>query len=133
MNQNNNFYKGGNSGVGYSHPRGYSSDFSDDFGGNEVDPWYSNSPEKPLQGNNNNNNNNNINNSINNNNSNNNMNSYSNYNMNDNNNNNTRYSGRFDLQEDDYENEPPLLEEIGIRFDHIWDKTRAVIMIHQVF
>lgn len=29
--------------------------------------------------------------------------------------------------EDDYDNEPPLLEELGIRFDHIWDKTKVVI------
>jgi hypothetical protein len=29
--------------------------------------------------------------------------------------------------EDDYENELPLLEELGIRFDHIWSKTQAVI------
>jgi len=28
--------------------------------------------------------------------------------------------------EEDYENEPPLLEELGIRFDHIWAKTEAV-------
>lgn len=30
-------------------------------------------------------------------------------------------------EEEDYENEPPLLEELGIRFDHIWDKTKVVI------
>ena len=29
--------------------------------------------------------------------------------------------------EEDYENEPPLLEELGIRFDHIWHKTQAVM------
>ena len=29
--------------------------------------------------------------------------------------------------EDDYDNELPLLEELGIRFDHIWSKTQAVI------
>ena len=29
--------------------------------------------------------------------------------------------------DDDYENELPLLEELGIRFDHIWSKTQAVI------
>lgn len=29
--------------------------------------------------------------------------------------------------EEDYENEPPLLEELGIRFDHILSKTQAVI------
>ena len=31
------------------------------------------------------------------------------------------------LDEDDYDNEPPLLEELGIRFDHIWTKTQAVV------
>lgn len=30
-------------------------------------------------------------------------------------------------EEEDYENEAPLLEELGIRFDHIWDKTKVVI------
>jgi hypothetical protein len=30
--------------------------------------------------------------------------------------------------DDDYLNEPPLLEELGIRFDHIWKKTQAVII-----
>jgi protein YIPF5/7 len=29
--------------------------------------------------------------------------------------------------EDNYEDEPPLLEELGIRFDHIWSKTQAVV------
>lgn len=29
--------------------------------------------------------------------------------------------------DDDDDNEPPLLEELGIRFDHIWSKTQAVI------
>ena len=33
---------------------------------------------------------------------------------------------------DDYDNEPPLLEELGIRFDHIWSKTQAVINPLQV-
>jgi hypothetical protein len=33
--------------------------------------------------------------------------------------------------DDDYENEPPLLEELGIHFDHIWSKTQAVINIRQ--
>lgn len=31
------------------------------------------------------------------------------------------------LDEEDYENEPPLLEELGIHFDHIWSKTQAVL------
>lgn len=29
---------------------------------------------------------------------------------------------------EDYSNEPPLLEELGIRFDHILTKTQAVII-----
>lgn len=29
---------------------------------------------------------------------------------------------------EDYSNELPLLEELGIRFDHIWSKTQAVIL-----
>jgi hypothetical protein len=28
----------------------------------------------------------------------------------------------------DYDNEPPLLEELGIHFDHIWAKTQAVLI-----
>jgi hypothetical protein len=35
--------------------------------------------------------------------------------------------------EEDYDNEPPLLEELGIRFDHIWTKTQAVINPTKVF
>lgn len=31
------------------------------------------------------------------------------------------------LSDEDFDNEPPLLEELGIRFDHIWSKTQAVI------
>ena len=38
----------------------------------------------------------------------------------------------IDATEDDYDNEPPLLEELGIRFDHIWSKTHAVINLKQV-
>lgn len=30
--------------------------------------------------------------------------------------------------EEDYENEPPLLEELGINFEHILSKTLAVIL-----
>jgi hypothetical protein len=37
----------------------------------------------------------------------------------------TGYGG--ETGEDDYDNEAPLLEELGIRFDHIWSKTQAVI------
>lgn len=33
---------------------------------------------------------------------------------------------------EDYENEPPLLEELGIRFDHIWTKTQAVLYLNKV-
>ena len=35
-------------------------------------------------------------------------------------------SGIF--ENDDFSNEPPLLEELGIRFDHIWSKTQAVLI-----
>jgi hypothetical protein len=99
-----------NQGGNPSHPRAYSSDFSDDFG--ETDPWYSQagSPEKPLQQQMN----------------------YSNESYSNPVEINPRYSGRFDLQEQDYSSEPPLLEEIGIRFDHIWEKTQAVILLNQV-
>ena len=50
------------------------------------------------------------------------------------------YSGSFNMMgsgmqadstlasEVDYENEPPLLEELGIHFDHIWAKTQAVLI-----
>lgn len=34
--------------------------------------------------------------------------------------------------DDDYDNEPPLLEELGIRVDHIWSKTQAVIVPNKV-
>lgn len=33
-----------------------------------------------------------------------------------------------DEDDEDYENEPPLLEELGINFEHIWSKTLAVIL-----
>ena len=36
-------------------------------------------------------------------------------------------SAPFGVVEEDYDNEPPLLEELGIRFDHIWSKTQAVV------
>lgn len=29
---------------------------------------------------------------------------------------------------DDYENEPPLLEELGVNFDHVFSKTKAVVI-----
>jgi hypothetical protein len=29
--------------------------------------------------------------------------------------------------EDDYDNEPPLLEELGINWEHIFEKTKAVV------
>lgn len=29
---------------------------------------------------------------------------------------------------DDYENEPPLLEELGVNFDHVFNKTKAVVI-----
>jgi len=40
--------------------------------------------------------------------------------------NHNQQTGVADL--DDYENEPPILEELGINLDHIWAKTKAVIM-----
>jgi hypothetical protein len=103
--------QGRGAGGNYSHPRGYSSDFSDDFGG-ETDPWYSQSgsPEKTQQKQMN----------------------YPNESYSNPVEVNTHYSGRFDIQEEDYSTEPPLLEEIGIRFDHIWEKTQAVILLNQV-
>jgi hypothetical protein len=39
---------------------------------------------------------------------------------------NLLYSREEDLE--DYSNEPPLLEELGIRFDHIFTKTQAVMI-----
>lgn len=36
--------------------------------------------------------------------------------------------GMADEDEEDYENEPPLLEELGINFEHIWSKTLAVVL-----
>lgn len=36
------------------------------------------------------------------------------------------FNGGVNLEED-YDNEPPLLEELGIRFDHMWSKTQAVM------
>ena len=34
---------------------------------------------------------------------------------------------------EDFDNEPPLLEELGIRMDHIWNKTQAVIHPKKVY
>jgi protein YIPF5/7 len=36
-------------------------------------------------------------------------------------------NGTFDGTYDEFENEPPLLEELGIHFDHIISKTQAVV------
>lgn len=33
--------------------------------------------------------------------------------------------------DDDYSNEPPLLEELGINFEHIWRKVYAVLMLQK--
>ena len=55
----------------------------------------------------------------------NNNNSNNNNNHNDNNNNNNMNANC--LPEDDYENEPPLLEELGINLPHIREKTLAVL------
>ncbi|EQC38309.1 hypothetical protein SDRG_04029 [Saprolegnia diclina VS20] len=38
-------------------------------------------------------------------------------------------SGRYGSRDDeDYENEPPLLEELGVNFGHIWMKTQSVLL-----
>lgn len=36
-----------------------------------------------------------------------------------------------DITSEDYENEPPLLEELGVRFDHISSKTQAVLYLNK--
>ncbi|GLD97768.1 hypothetical protein PINS_up006465 [Pythium insidiosum] len=36
--------------------------------------------------------------------------------------------GYVDPDDEDYENEPPLLEELGINFEHIWTKTQSVLL-----
>lgn len=36
------------------------------------------------------------------------------------------------IQFEDYDSEPPLLEELGIRFDHIMNKTQAVMYPNKV-
>ena len=96
------------------YSRGPTGDFGDDFGdfgagGNDHDPWYSKSPNTPSS-------------------------AYSqdmspayasNEGM------NTSYTGRFDLDEK-YDDEPPLLEELGIHFAHIWAKTQAVLVPNKV-
>jgi hypothetical protein len=33
--------------------------------------------------------------------------------------------------DENFDNEPPLLEELGIRYDHIWSKTQAVINLRK--
>lgn len=35
------------------------------------------------------------------------------------------------LDEEDYSNEPPLLEELGINFEHIWRKVYAVLILQR--
>lgn len=43
----------------------------------------------------------------------------------------TSYSADYTMggaDDEDYANEPPLLEELGINFDHIWTKTQSVIL-----
>lgn len=37
-------------------------------------------------------------------------------------------AGGMAYGEEDYENEPPLLEELGINFEHIMTKTAAVLV-----
>mmetsp|Transcript_4962 Transcript_4962/g.7582 ORF Transcript_4962/g.7582 Transcript_4962/m.7582 type:complete len:249 (-) Transcript_4962:84-830(-) len=81
----------------------YGSDFSDFDGTSNEDPWYSKSPDKPGAS----------------------TPDIPRYGSGDDM--SSGYTGRFDADED-YENEAPLLEELGIRFDHIWSKTQAVII-----
>ena len=40
----------------------------------------------------------------------------------------TQNNNKDTIELEDYSNEPPLLEELGIRFDHIWEKTKVVIL-----
>ncbi len=115
-------YGMGGEGTNYNHSRAYSSDFSDFEGDNDL--WYAGSPDKSVQSN------------------------YPRapepasasasasasaraYHI-TNERESMSYSGGFDFNDDDYSNELPLLEEIGIRFDHIWTKTQAVILLNKV-
>ena len=36
-------------------------------------------------------------------------------------------------EDENYDNEPPLLEELGVNFEHIWKKTQAVMYPTKVF
>mmetsp|Transcript_1641 Transcript_1641/g.3423 ORF Transcript_1641/g.3423 Transcript_1641/m.3423 type:complete len:557 (+) Transcript_1641:2-1672(+) len=48
-------------------------------------------------------------------------------NNNEENNNNNNMTSIDDNNDEDYENEPPLLEELGVNFPHIYSKSRAVL------
>uniref|UniRef100_A0A7S2P342 Protein YIPF n=1 Tax=Skeletonema marinoi TaxID=267567 RepID=A0A7S2P342_9STRA len=43
------------------------------------------------------------------------------------NNNNNNMTSIYNNYDEDYENEPPLLEELGVNFPHIYSKSRAVL------
>ena len=38
----------------------------------------------------------------------------------------------YSIDFEDFDNEPPLLEELGINWEHIFEKTKAVINPSQV-
>jgi len=40
----------------------------------------------------------------------------------------TQSTGAYYDDDEDYSNEAPLLEELGVNFDHIWTKTQSVIL-----
>jgi hypothetical protein len=42
-------------------------------------------------------------------------------------------NGLSNIVDEDYDNEPPLLEELGIRFDHIWAKTQVTFPFGDFF
>lgn len=54
-------------------------------------------------------------------------NSYNNYN-----NYNSYGQSSFNPNMENFDNEPPLLEELEINFDHIWSKTQAVMFVNKV-
>jgi hypothetical protein len=83
------------------------SDFSDFSGDANEDPWYTSSPVKSDQQSSQQ------------------STSFASYGI-------TQNSDPFTVGDEDYSNEPPLLEELGIRFDHIWKKTAAVILLTKV-
>ena len=91
-------------------PGDFGGDFGDfDVGGSDQDPWYSKSPDRSSGS----------------------FGQETPHSYGSNEEMNTSYTGRFDLDEN-FDDEPPLLEELGIRFDHIWTKTQAVLIPNKV-